>query len=108
MALAMLSTYSAPRLARALAEKDLAALTQVTGVGRKKAERLALELAEKVEDLAMAPSGTPGLPPGAEGAVAALVALGYSPTKARDAVSAALKTDATLTTEELIREALAG
>jgi len=108
LALAMLSTFTAPRLARALAEKDLAALTQVTGVGKKKAERLALELSEKVLDLAVGTGGVPGVPPGAEGAVQALVALGYSSTGARDAVRAALEADANLTTEELIREALSG
>ena len=40
LALAMLSTYDAPRLARALAEKDVPALQQVSGVGRKTAERI--------------------------------------------------------------------
>lgn len=108
LALAMLSTFTAPRLARALAEKDLAALTQVTGVGKKKAERLALELSEKVQDLAVATGSGFGVPPGAQGAVQALVALGYSSTSAREAVRAALESDEKLTTEELIREALSG
>ena len=72
VALAMLSTYSARRLARALAEKDIAALTQVSGVGKKTAERIILELADKVEDLAIGPEGEPGGPPaGAQEAVAA-------------------------------------
>jgi Holliday junction DNA helicase RuvA len=107
LAVAMLSAFSARRLAQALAEKDLAALTQVSGVGKKTAEKLALELAEKVEDLALPPQGPPGLPPGAEGAVSALVALGYSMTGANAAVREALQKDRELTTEELIREALA-
>ncbi len=84
LALAMLSTFSARRLAQALAEKDLAALTQVSGVGKKKAERLALELSEKVGDLALGSdpgSGAPGgVGGGAQGAVSALMALGLQPS----------------------------
>jgi Holliday junction DNA helicase RuvA len=104
----MLSTYSARRLAQALAEKDLAALSQVSGVGRKKAERIALELSEKVQDLAISPDGVSGAPPGAGAAVSALVALGFTFSDADAAVRKALKTSADLSTEELIREALSG
>jgi Holliday junction DNA helicase RuvA len=106
LAVAMLSAFSAGRLAQALAEKDLVALTQVSGVGKKKAERIALELSEKVGDLAATPDGRTGVPPGAEGAVKALVSLGYGITAAHAAVRAALKKDVDLSTEELIREAL--
>ncbi len=108
LALAMLSTFSAQRLARALAEKDLAALTQVSGVGRKKAELLALELSEKVRDLALIPRGAAGVSPVVEAAVAALVSLGYSFTAADSLVREALKKDGDLTTEEIIRKALSG
>ena len=111
LALAMLSTFSARRLAQALAEKDLGALTQVSGVGKKKAERIVLELSEKVQDLALGPegaSGAPGVPGGAQGAVSALVALGFSFLDADAAVRRALKKDGDLSTEELIREALSG
>ena len=51
LALAMMSTYSAERLARALVEKDSTALQQVSGIGKKKAEKIALDLADKVADL---------------------------------------------------------
>ncbi len=108
LALAMLSAFSARRLAQALAEKDLAALTQVSGVGKKKAERLALELSEKVRDLAMVPEGAPGVPPTAEAAVSALMALGYSFSAADAAVRKALSEQEGLNTEELIRAALSG
>ncbi len=106
LALSMLSSFSAPRLARALAEKDLTALTQVSGVGRKTAERLVLELSERVQDLAAA-AGAPGAPTGAEEAVAALMALGYTFTDADRAVRTVLESEEGLSTEELIRKALA-
>jgi len=108
LALAMLSTFSARRLALALAEKDLGALAQVSGVGKKKAERLVLELSEKVGDLALSPDGASGVSQGAGGAVSALVALGYSFSDADAAVRRALKKGGDLSTEDLIREALSG
>jgi Holliday junction DNA helicase RuvA len=107
LALAMLSAFSAHRLAQALVEKDLAALTQVSGVGKKKAERLVLELSEKVGDLAIGLVGGAGMAPGAE-AVAALVALGYPFGDADSAVRRALEGGKDLSTEELIREVLSG
>lgn len=107
MALAMLSTYSAPRLARALAEKDLAALTRISGVGRKTAERLALELADKVEDLALAAGGPQEGPAPPQEAVSALVALGYAFNEADALVRKVLAEGEEMSTEELIRKALA-
>lgn len=108
VALAMLSTYSARRLARALAEKDVTALTQVSGVGKKTAERIILELADKVEDLAVGPDGVLGAPtPGVQEAVAALVGLGYSFVDADTAVRRALAEGESESTDELIRRALA-
>lgn len=106
LALAMLSTYSARRLARALAEKDLLALTQVSGVGKKTAERLALELAEKVRDLALLPEGEAEPSSAVKEAVSALVALGFSFTAADTAVRGAMKGNGDLTAEEIIRKAL--
>lgn len=108
LALAMLSAFSPGRLAQALVERDLAALTQVNGVGKKTAERVALELSERVRDLALGADRKGGIPPGAEAAVTALVALGYSGAAAHAAVGAALEEDESLSTEELIREALSG
>lgn len=107
-ALNMLSTYSARRLARALVEKDLAALTQVTGIGKKTAQKIALELADKVEDLALAPEGDEdAAADGTREAVSALVSLGYSFPEADRAVRQALEDGRPEGTEELIRRALA-
>jgi Holliday junction DNA helicase RuvA len=109
LALAMLSTYDAPRLARALVEKDITALKQISGVGQKTAQRIALELADKVGDLAVAPAaGTTagGVGPGAQEAVSALVALGYAFGDADDAVRSVLAAGEVGSTDELIRKAL--
>ena len=108
LALAMLSAYDAPRLARALVEKDITALKQVSGVGQKTAQRLALELADKVADLAVAAPSAAGARsvPGAHEAVAALVALGYTFGDADDAVRSVLEAGEVESTDELIRKAL--
>ncbi|MDT8342317.1 MAG: Holliday junction branch migration protein RuvA [Longimicrobiales bacterium] len=109
VALAMLSTYTAERLARALVEKDVPALQRVSGVGKKTAERLALELADKVSDLALSagPAPTPGGAPGVSEAVAALVALGYGFAEADEAVRAVLAQGGVESADQLIRRALA-
>ena len=107
LALALMSAYTAHRLARALVEKDVNALKQVSGVGKKTAERLALELADKVQDLAVG-RDEPDAPaaPGAQEAVAALVALGYSFADADEAVRGALERGDAGSADELIRRAL--
>lgn len=108
LALSMMSTYSAERLARALIDKDTAALVQVPGIGKKTAERLALELSDRVADLAFI---TPAERTGAgvaQEAVQALIALGFTFGDADLAVRAALKAGTPKTAEELIRRALAG
>lgn len=109
LALAMMSTYSAERLARALVEKDVTALRQVSGIGKKTAEKIALELADKVDDLAvLTPSAPDSAPGGAQEAVQALVALGYSFGDADRAVREVLQEGDVRDTQELIRRALAG
>jgi Holliday junction DNA helicase RuvA len=108
VALAMMSTFTAERLARALVEKDLTALQQVSGIGRKKAEKIALELADRVADLAIVTPRGPEQSSGAQEAVQALVALGYAYSDADRAVRDVLEAGVPKTTEELIRRALAG
>jgi Holliday junction DNA helicase RuvA len=108
LALQALSAYTAHRLARALAEKDVQALTQVSGIGRKTAERLVLELWDKVSDYAItlvADDGGPGAARSQE-AVAALVALGISFADADDAVRRVVEAGGAESSEELIRRAL--
>jgi holliday junction DNA helicase RuvA len=110
LALALLSTLTAPRVIRALREHDLATLQSVPRVGRKKAEQMILDLADKLDDLQVpgAPSGARPEAPGADDAIRALVSLGYSAPDAERAVRQALDEDGKgLAAADLIRRALA-
>lgn len=108
LALAMLSTFPATRLVRALIERDVAALTQVSGVGKKTAERLILELSDRVKELDLASKVEAGGPAeGARAAVQALTALGMSFQEADSAVRAVLDDERDYGTDELVRRALA-
>jgi holliday junction DNA helicase RuvA len=107
LALALVSHLSAERLVRALRERDIATLQGVPRVGRKKAERIVLDLTDKLEGLevdghAPRPEGA-----GAEDAVRALVSLGYSPVEAEKAVRVAVDEGGGLAAHDLIRHALA-
>ncbi|MHB1169717.1 MAG: Holliday junction branch migration protein RuvA [Longimicrobiales bacterium] len=106
LALSMMSTLPPQRLVRAIVEKDTAALRQVPGLGTKKAEKLAVELADRLDDLAVAVAGSRAEGRTAEDAVGALVALGYSNSEASEAVRAALDADGRIQGVELIRAAL--
>jgi holliday junction DNA helicase RuvA len=108
LALGMLSTLSADRLVRAIREKDLPTLQGVPRVGRKKAERLILDLADKLDDVQ---GGVGGIArpdgAGADDAVRALVSLGYASVDAEKAVRSALDEGGRgLSAPELIRRAL--
>src|SRR5918993_202057 len=80
LALGMLSTLSAERLVRAIRERDLATLQSVPRVGRKKAEQLILDLADKLDDVQVDTAGGARRPEGTgvDDAIRALVSLGYT------------------------------
>lgn len=109
LALGLLSHLSADRLVRALREKDVITLQSVPRVGRKKAERLVLDLADKLDDLPTETIGgvrTDGA--GADDAIRALVSLGYTTADAEKAVRGALDAGGRgMPAPELIRNALA-
>jgi holliday junction DNA helicase RuvA len=104
LALAMLSALGPERTVRSVLARDLTVLSSVSGVGRKKAERLVLELQDKFGDVSLEPHAPRS--PGAEEAVRALLGLGYGPGAADDAVRAALADGAPQETSQLIRRAL--
>ena len=108
MALAILSGMSADAFVRCIQDNDAAALTRVPGVGKKTAERLVVELRDK---LGKGETGGVELPTISSGpanpveeAVSALIALGYKPPDASRMVRAVEAKD--LGVEEIIRRAL--
>lgn len=107
LALGLLGALPAARLVRAIRAKDHAVLQTVSGVGKKTAERIAVELADKLDDLAAEEPGAVE-ERASGGAVRALRSLGYGATEADEAVSRALvQLDGKeVEVEELIRRAL--
>ena len=101
VALAMLSAMNPSQLALAIATGNVDLLSQVPGVGKKMASRLALELKGKLEGVWV---GAPAAQGDAE-VIAALISLGYNPSEAASAV-ATLPDSPELTIEEKIRLSL--
>lgn len=112
LALALLSVLPPDDARRAIAGGDLAALTKVPGIGRKSAERLVLELRDKIGALS-APAATDGVvTPGSQDGTAgqvreALVGLGWSVKQADDALDGlAARGEAPTEVSALLRAAL--
>lgn len=113
MALAILSGMSAEEFARCVESEDVSALVRLPGIGRKTAERLIVEMRDRLAKLGEQSAGVPITPaaqtagrPRSEkaDAVAALVALGYKPLDA-DRLVKAVESDG-MDSESLIRAAL--
>jgi Holliday junction DNA helicase RuvA len=104
LALAMLSTMSVEQLTMAIATGSTALLTSVPGIGKKMAERLVLELKDKIGAGLIAIPAARMAEEHAE-VLAALTSLGYSVTEASQAV-ATLPRDSKLTLEEQVKLAL--
>lgn len=109
LAMNLLSTLTGERLVRAVREGDLTTLTRVPRVGKKLAERLVLELRDKLEGAVEVGAGKAAPSGGASAdAVRALVALGYQAADAEKAVRGALEgAPSGETTADLIRRSLA-
>jgi holliday junction DNA helicase RuvA len=107
IALALLSGISVSAFAECVQREDVGALTRVPGVGRKTAERLIVEMRDRLAAPAVPGAATSGAEatPEAE-AYGALVALGYRPAEATRLLKAV--GPGTHSTEELIRRALQG
>lgn len=114
VALAILSNMSGPALAAALLKRDLSALTQLPGVGKKLAERLGVELSDKVRNLGLElDASAVAAPVSSRGsawdqAQAALTALGFGQSQARQALDKAHQGlgDAKVSTEDIVKAAL--
>ena len=105
MGLAILSTYNLEELSSFAQAGDIAALTAIPGVGKRTAERLAVELKSRLPDAPLVSTAQKGSANDAVEARAALVALGYAEKDARAAIDLASKDGAT-NTESLIRGGL--
>jgi Holliday junction DNA helicase RuvA len=109
LALAILSGASGEELTRYVLTADTAALTRLPGIGKKTAERIIIELRDKLDGLATKESGTlptAGTQPvaAASEATHALASLGYKPQEASRMVRNVAKPD--MSAEEIIRRAL--
>jgi Holliday junction DNA helicase RuvA len=122
IAIAVLSGLSPARFAAAVRDENLGAMTAVPGVGRKTAERLVVELRDKLGFLPAAPASAAADGRGDarakkprvleksqryEDAVAALVTLGYTPAQATDAVRRVSEEAGDAAAEQLVKRALA-
>jgi Holliday junction DNA helicase RuvA len=106
LAISVLSGIEAPDLVAALRSSDLARLTRVPGVGKKTAERLVLELKDKLQDLPSAAAAPSAPSAAADDIASALVHLGYSRPEAERAVERALREHGEGRFEDLLRFAL--
>jgi holliday junction DNA helicase RuvA len=104
LAIALLSSLGPDRTVRSIRERDLAALSTVSGIGRKKAERLVLELQDRFGEVVL--DSAPKAPRLGSDAVRALENLGYAASAAEDAVRQALDGEPGADTAQVIRAAL--
>lgn len=118
VALAILSGVTADEFVRLVRQDDDTALTRIPGIGKKTAERLLLEMRDRLKDWqspataaeqADAPQPAGGTQAVSEDAETALIALGYKPAEAARMIVRTLKDNPTLArSEEIIRLALKG
>lgn len=120
LALAALSGLRPAALARAIRDEDVAAIVRVPGIGRKTAERIVIDLRDKLDFIPLAAAAATsneragkGAKSGVmprnerfEDAVAALVTLGLPPTQAQEAVKRAAEGQGDLSLEDLVKRAL--
>lgn len=112
LALAILSSISPQAFVHCVSENDVQSLTKIPGVGKKTAERLLIEMRDKIQDWHLTSVSTPASianlanNQASKEAISALISLGYKPTEASRAVSL-IAVDG-MTSSELIRLALKG
>ncbi len=96
LAIKMLSGLSPERTVQAIRAQDHAQLTRIPGVGKKLAERLVVELKDKLDDFAVAPTPQAVQGPAVDDVLSALVNLGYQRAAAEKAVEQAVAKDKAL------------
>lgn len=96
LAIKILSGLSPERTVQAIRGQDHAQLTRIPGVGRKLAERLVVELKDKLDEFAVAPVQTSAKGPAVDDVLSALVNLGYQRAAAEKAIENAIAKEKTL------------
>jgi holliday junction DNA helicase RuvA len=94
LAITVLSGIASDRLVTAIRSADHATLTRIPGIGKKTAERVVLELKDKLDDMAVAIPTSTGAThhgPAADDALSALVNLGYARPVAQKAIETAIE-----------------
>lgn len=110
LAMALISGFPLDRLVTAIAQGDVALLSSISGIGRKTAERIVVELREKIgKAYALKPAemtaGMKGDQTIVSDSISALISLGYSPREAREAIMK-LNLEGVKSVEEIIKSAL--
>jgi Holliday junction DNA helicase RuvA len=93
LAITVLSGIASEKLVAAIRGQDHATLTRIPGIGKKTAERVVLELKDRLDDLATAPASTIAGPAG-DDVLSAMVNLGYPRTAAQKAIEAVIESAA--------------
>lgn len=108
LAVTILSGLNPESTVAAIRAQDHVSLTRIPGVGKKLAERLVVELKDKLEDMAVAPAAVVSAGPAAEDVLSALTNLGYQRPAAQKAIESAVEKDKALgqNFDELFRAAL--
>jgi Holliday junction DNA helicase RuvA len=113
VAITMLSGMQAPELITAIQKNDLGRLTAIPGVGRKTAERVVVELRDKLGKITLAEEELAAMPESSaadmtiqEDTIAALIALGYPKPLAEKSVASAMREDGDMTIQAVLKRSL--
>jgi len=106
LAVTILSGMKASDMVGAIRSGDVARLTKIPGIGRKTAERMVLELKDKLEEFTAAPP-PPAVSPLEDDVISALVNLGYQRAAAERALAVASRAAGSANFDKLFRESLA-
>jgi Holliday junction DNA helicase RuvA len=99
LAIKMLSGLSSDRTVQAIRAQDHAQLTRIPGVGKKLAERLVVELKDKLDDFAVAPASPNVQGPAVDDVLSALTNLGYQRPAAEKAIEQAIAKEKALSAD---------
>ena len=106
LAITILSGMAADEMTRAIRGNDLARLTRIPGIGKKTAERMVLELRDKLPEVAPAAPAIPALNAVEEDVLSALINLGYQRAPAEKILATVVKEGGAKTFDQMFRAVL--